>query len=215
MIFKHEPPNRSHHNKAMYCMMSDGHIYTLNHDLKRLEQKQDESDTYAPKVGETYYINEEAKPRQAKMLANIDDILQVIREMPKPEKKKDDKEEKQILTLIHKEDNLTDLLFQFVAAGYSPGVNFESGRITALKLELSKIFCIIQAQQLIKSAIDGVVVVDSEEVYNNMNLAMCTLNSKLFLKHHLSYHTVKDLEILDACRTKPICGNIPNILTRT
>ena len=122
------------------------------------------------------------------MITNIDEILQVIREMPKPvltskgrdqgETKKGEKEEKQILTLIHKEDNLTDLLFQFVAAGYSPGVNFESGRITALKLELSKIFCIIQAQQLIKSAIDGVVVVDSEEVYNNMNLAMCTLNSK-------------------------------------
>ena len=85
VIFKHEPPNRSHHNKAMYCMMSDGHIYTLNHDIKRLEQKQDESDKYTPKVRETYYINEEAKPRQAKMIAHIDEILQVIRAMPKPE----------------------------------------------------------------------------------------------------------------------------------
>ena len=81
--------------------------------------------------------------------------------MPKPE----DPKEKQVLTIIHKEDNLTDLLYQFVGAGYSPGVNFESGRITALKLELNKIFCIIQTQQLIKSAIDGVVAVDSEEVY--------------------------------------------------
>ena len=73
------------------------------------------------------------------MIANIDDILQVIREMPKPETKKGEKEEKQILTLFHKEDNLTNLLYEFVAAGYSPGVNFESGRITALKLELNKI----------------------------------------------------------------------------
>ncbi len=85
---------------------------------------------------------------------------------------------------------MTDLLYQFVGAGYSPGVNFESGRITALKLELNKIFCIIQAQ-----AIDGVVVVDTEEVYNNMNLSMCTLTSKLFLKSHLSYYTAKDLEV--------------------
>ena len=52
-------------------------------------------------------------------------------------------------------------------------MNFESGRITALKLDLNGIFCIIKTQQLIKSAIDGVVVVDTEEVYNNMNLAMC------------------------------------------
>ena len=182
MTFKYDPANRNHHNKPMYCMMTDGHIYTLNHDVKRLEQKQDEQDTYTPTVGEMYYINEEAKPRPAQMIANIDDILQVIRNMPQPE----DPKEKQILTLIHKEDNLTDLLYQFVGAGYSPGVNFESGRITALKLELNKIFCIIQAQQLVKSAIDGVVVVDTEEVYNNMNLAMCTLTSKLFLKSHFS-----------------------------
>ena len=112
------------------------------------------------------------------MIATIDDILQVVREMPAPE----DPKEKQVLTLIHKRDDLTDLLHQFVGAGYSPGVNFESGRITALKLELNKIFCIIQTQQLIKSAIDGVVVVDNEEVYNNMNQAMSTLSSSCFLK---------------------------------
>ena len=137
-------------------------------------------------------------------IANIDNILQVIREMPAPEGPK----EEQVLTLIHKEDNLTDLLYQFVGAGYSPGVNFESGRITALKLELNKIFCIIQTQQLIKSAIDGVVVVDSEDVYNNMNQAMSTLSSKLFPKSHLSFYTEKDSEVLDSYRTKPICGNL-------
>ena len=110
--------------------------------------------------------------------------------------------------MIHREDNLTDLLYQFVGAGYSPGVNFESGRINALKLELNKIFCIIQTRQLIKSAIDGVVVVDNEEVYNNMNQAMSTLSSKLFLKNHLSFYTEKDSEVLDSYRTKPICGNL-------
>ena len=66
-------------------MMTDGHVYTPNHDVKRSEQKQDEEDTHTPTVGETHYINEEAKPRPAKMIANIDDILQVIRNMPPPE----------------------------------------------------------------------------------------------------------------------------------
>jgi len=204
MVYKYEPPTPNRNNKVMYCMMTDGHIYTLNHDIKRLEQKEDESDHYAPTVCDTYYINDDAKPRKSKMIGNIDDILKVVREMPAPE----DPKEKQVLTLIHKEDNLTDLLYQFLDAGYAPGVNFESGRITALKLELNKIFCIIQAQQLIKSAIDGNVVVDNEEVYNNMNQAMSTLNSKLFLKSHLSFYTEKDSEVLDSYRTKPICGNL-------
>ena len=204
--FKYDPPNRNHHNKTMYCMMADGHIYTLNHDVKRLEQQQNEenADDYTPKVGDTYHTKEDAKPRQAKMITTIDDILQVVREMPKPE----DPTEKQVLTLIHKQDDLLALLDEFVKAGYSPGVCFDAGRVTALKLELNKIFCIIESQQLIKSAIDGAVVVDSEEVYNNMNQAMTALNSKLFLKSHMSYYTEKDLEVLDLYRTKPICGNL-------
>jgi hypothetical protein len=58
---------------------------------------------------------------------------------------------------------------------------------------------------LVKSAIDGVVVVDDEATYNNMNQAMRAMNSKLFLKRHLSYYTDKDLEIIDCYKTKPIC----------
>ncbi len=38
---------------------------------------------------------------------------------------------------MHKEDTLAKLLNQFVVAGYPPGVNFELGRITALKLEIN------------------------------------------------------------------------------
>jgi hypothetical protein len=101
------------------------------------------------------------------MIASIDDILEVLRDVPPPE----DDDKKQVVNLIHKEDDLVGLLFNFIQAGYSPGVNFESGRVTALKLEFNKIFCIIQTQQLIKSAIDGVVVINSEQVYNNMNQA--------------------------------------------
>ena len=86
------------------------------------------------------------------------------------------------MTLIHKGDNHTDLLYQFIGAGYSPGGNFGSGRITALKLELNKIFCFIQSQQLTKSAIDGIVVVDDEATHNKMSVAMSAMNSKLFLK---------------------------------
>jgi hypothetical protein len=33
-------------------------------------------------VGDTYHTKEDAKPRQAKMITTIDDILQVVREMP-------------------------------------------------------------------------------------------------------------------------------------
>ena len=34
------------------------------------------------------------------------------------------------------------------------------------------------------------------------------MNSKLFLRSHLSHYTEKDLEVLDTSCTKPICGNL-------
>ena len=67
-------------------------------------------------------------------------------------------------------------------------------------------FFSIETQQLIKYAIDGVVVVDDETTYNNMATAMSTLHSKLFIKSHKSYFTEDDLNILDEYRTKPIVG---------
>ncbi len=42
-----------------------------------------------------------------------------------------------MLTLIRKEGNLAKLLYPFAVADYSAGVNFESGRVAALKLELA------------------------------------------------------------------------------
>ena len=116
--------------------------------------------------------------------------------------------------MIHRDDDLTKLLHDLVQAGYSLGVNFEAGRVTALKMEFNHIFCIIETQPLVKSVIDGVVVIDREDVYNNMSQAMSALNSKLFLRSHLSHYTEKDLEVLDTYRAKPICGNLNSTAVR-
>ena len=41
LVFTYYPPIRNHHNKVLYCLMDSNHIYTLNHNIKRLEQVQD------------------------------------------------------------------------------------------------------------------------------------------------------------------------------
>lgn len=140
-------------------------------------------------VVENYLIRKDAEAKPARMIDNIDDILTIL-------KTGDDKE--QFVKLTHRKDDLTDLLYQSTDADYSPGVNFEAGRITALRLEFNKRFFLIETQQLIKSAIDWVVVVDDEATYNNMSQAMTILNNKLFLKSHLSHYTEQDIDILDA-----------------
>ena len=209
-VFAYDPPNRNHHNKAMYCMQADGHIYTLNWELDKLshqDQATEDTDHFKPKVGENYIIKEDAEPQPYRMINDLEDILEIIKGI-EPVLDEKGKPIRQVLRMIHREDDLLKLLYDLIGAGYSPGVNFESGRVTALKMEFNHIFCIIETQQLVKSAIDGVVVVESEDVYNNMSRAMTVLNSKLFLQSHLSHYTERDLEVLDSFRTKPICGTL-------
>ncbi len=76
------------------------------------------------------------------------------------------------------------------------------------KIVLKNVSFSIETQQLIKSAIDGIIVIDNEQTYTNMSKAMSTIHSKIFLKTHKSYFTEDDLLILNEYRTKPIVGNI-------
>ena len=71
-------------------------------------------------------------------------------------------EERKIITLIHRRDDLLELLHQARSAGYMPGINYEAGRLTALKLEFDGVFYIIQSQQVVKTAIVGVVAVSND-----------------------------------------------------
>ncbi len=50
---------------------------------KQYDPQDYDTDNYAP----VYYINEEAKPRQAKMITNVDDTLQVACDLPPWESK--------------------------------------------------------------------------------------------------------------------------------
>ena len=202
-VFKYDPPVRNHHNKAMYCMMANGHIYTLNHNIKRLEQKQDsECEDIKPlTTNSDYMVREDSKAAQAKMIDGIDDIVTIAKTIEIDDSFK-------LVNLIHRKDNLVKLLNDLREAGYNPGINFEAGKLTALKLSLNGIFFIIQTQQLIKSAIDGVVVVEDEATYNAMNQAMTSFNHKIFMNGHKSFYTELDLDVLDEYRTRPIVGNI-------
>ena len=82
LVHRYESSVRNTNNKVTHCLMTDGHIYTLNHDTKRLDQMEDKSDSYTPQVGDTYYIKDDAKPRASRMISNVDDLLRVLATYP-------------------------------------------------------------------------------------------------------------------------------------
>jgi hypothetical protein len=130
--------------------MDYDHIYTLNHDLKRLEQKQDDDDDefvlYASSDYRVKKEDEEDKPIHYRMINNIDDIIRIRRE--------NEYTEKDLVYLIHREDDIQKLLFELDDAGFSePGIKYETGRIVNIILNINKTCFIIKTQQLCTSSI--------------------------------------------------------------
>ena len=100
LVYKYEPARRNHHIKTFYAMVKNNHIYTLNHDLNSIQQKQ--MDTTMPKVKAStdYYLNEREEPPQFKMIENLDDIMKI---------KVDDKTKE--IYIVPEHNNMHELFF--------------------------------------------------------------------------------------------------------
>ena len=68
VIYIFEPEKGNHHIKAFYAMVNNNHIYTLNYDLSKIQQKQLITKLPTIKAHTDYYINEREEPPQYKMI---------------------------------------------------------------------------------------------------------------------------------------------------
>ena len=71
-------------------MTKGDHIYTLNYNIKSLEQKQNEEDDseYIVKASSDYRVGKDDDPiNYYKMVDTVDDILRIIKEIQTDENK--------------------------------------------------------------------------------------------------------------------------------
>lgn len=204
VIYKYDPEKRNRHHKAMYCMVKGNHIYTLNCDIKSLEQNQDK-EAVVVRASSECITYEDATPNQCKMISNINDIIKIAQDF--------ESEEKSIVNLIHQNDDLVEIFYELKNVGYEPKTTYECGRLTRLIVKVNSIVFIIRTQQLITSSIDGEVCVSSEDVYNNMESAMVSFKKQLFKKEHKSYLTELDIILLNEYRTVANYGILKTINT--
>jgi hypothetical protein len=209
-------------------MIKDNHVYTLNNNLKSLEQKKGDVDSPDVKTKKTkkikkrgdvdlpvvktssnFYINNNSKAYDVfKMIDSIDDILDVVR--ANAEVLKNDVDEK-VFYLIHKNDDLTELLYQLQDVGYGPRIQYQCGKLTKLFMTLNKnIRVVIKTQQLVPDSLDGDVCVSNVDVYNKMNNAMNNFYHSVFIEKFKSYYNNEDIDILDEYRTTPLIGYFDN-----
>ena len=202
LLCRHDPETKNHHNKTMFCMVKGNHVYTLNYDLKTLDQKLNAKPEFCVKATSDYFLREEKETPYYKMIAHVDDLLSMIKNTMK---EVEEKKEKVVLNLIYLGDRLTELLYQIKNAGYDPAIKYDGGKLTQIGLTLGhgkqQIIVLIKTQQLAPSENDGECNVPTAEIYNSMATAMNKFHGSLFKQQHMSYYSKQDVDILDEYRT--------------
>ena len=195
LIFKYDPEVPNFNQHPMYCMTDGNHIYVLNHDLDKLAQKlDDDEEEYRVYASPDYRVDEEKEAARYRMIESVDDILLILRTA-------EEDEVSELVYLVHKYDDLEEMLWQMRDAGYTPQPKYQAGKISHLVMTFNKTTFILKGQQLAPTGIDGTVEVAQEDTYNRMNEAMTAFNNRLFRLEHKSFYTQEDVDILDEYRT--------------
>jgi len=102
-------------------MMNDNHIYTINQNALSLQHvsKDEEPNEYLVYASNDYHIKEKEAIDNS-MIDTIDDILEIAKVTASDTPTR---------FLIHKSNNLIDLLYDCIAAGYKPGIGFTRGNV--------------------------------------------------------------------------------------
>ena len=216
LIFQYFPPHhdKGHRKRIFTAIIKNNHIYPINANQDRLCQLNGERaiDFTASK---NFYITDKTEPPKYKMFSHIDELLKLT-----------DQDE---YYLIHKGNNLTEVLYQFKKVGYEPYIRYRAGGISELRIKFTyksadtrkiirrkaqpyniptktlekdkTITYIISTQDLSKDTLERDIDADTEDKYNRIAEAMFIFNKKLFSSSHMSQYDDVDIEILDECRT--------------
>ena len=159
------------------AIIKNNHVYPINANQDRLCQLKGEKDISA-RASSNFYITDRTEPPKFKMFSHIDELLKMT--------------EHEEYNLIHKDNNLKEVLFQFKNVGYEPMVKYQGNRIVELRARYTEKKTrkvrtyIIKTQDLSREIIERDVYADTEETYNRIVEAMFDFNSKVFSESHKS-----------------------------
>ena len=217
LIFQYFPLNytKGHSKRIFTALIKNNHIYPINANQDRLSQVDAKEKCLDIKVSKNFYITDKTAPPKYKMFSHIDELLKLT-----------DQDE---YYLVHKDNNLMEVLYQFKKVGYEPYIRYRAGKISDLKIKFTyksadtkkiirrraqpyniptktlekdrTVNYIISTQDLSKDTLERDIDADTEEKYNRIVEAMFNFNKKLFSSSHMSQYDEVDIEILDECRT--------------
>ena len=216
MIFQYIPDGYKHNRKRIFtALIKNNHIYPINGNQDRLFQLDGKKKRIDIKASKIFFITDRTEPPKYKMFSHIDELLKLT-----------DQDE---YYLVHKDNNLTEVLYQFKKVGYEPYIRYRAGQISELKIKFTyksadtkkiirrrmqpyniatqtlekdrTITYTVSTQDLSKDTIERDISTNMEDKYNRIVEAMFNFNKKLFSSSHMSQYDDVDIEILDECRT--------------
>ena len=217
LIFQYFPPNhdKGHRKRIFTALIKNNHIYPINGNQDRLFQLEGGKKSLDIKASKFFFITDRTEPPKYKMFSHIDELLKLT-----------DKDE---YYLVHKDNNLTEVLYQFKKVGYEPYIRYRAGQISELKIKFTyksadtrkiirrktqpyniatqtlekdkTITYTVSTQDLSKDTIERDISTNTEDKYNRIVEAMFNFHKKLFSSSHMSQYDDVDIEILDECRT--------------
>ena len=216
LIFQYIPDGYKHNKKRIFtALLKNNHIYPINGNQDRLFQLEGGKKSLDIKASKNFYITDKTEPPKYKMFSHIDELLKLT-----------DQDE---YYLVHKDNNLTEVLYQFKKVGYEPYIRYRAGQISELKIKFTyksadtrkiirrktqpyniptqtlekdkTITYTVSTQDLSKDTIERDISTNMEDKYNRIVEAMFNFNKKLFSSSHMSQYDDVDIEILDECRT--------------
>ena len=193
LIFEYMPDKRKHDGKRIFtALIKNNHIYPINANQDRLCHLNGEA-SLDFKASKNFYITDMTEPPKYKMFSHINELLKLT--------------EHDEYYLIHKENNMIDVLYQLKKVGYEPYIRYKAGRISDLRIKFrykklnKSVVYNVSTQDLSKDTLERDIDADTEEKYNRIAEAMFNFNKKLFSSSHMSQYDDVDIEILDECRT--------------
>lgn len=205
IIYQYDPLNFNRHVQPFCCMIKNGHIYVLNHNLPSLV-KMREKEVDIVKASSNYYIPLKQEIPHHEMISHVDDLIVILK------RHFDYDLDIKIYTLILKDISMPNILFDIYEAGYECDIIYKNGGISSIKLILENVSFIIIMQKMVQYSIKDNVYMDNIEDYDKCSLLLDTMKESVFTKENLSYYSKIDIMILDEYRTTAPLGKINEIL---
>ena len=122
LIFQFIPSNygNGHRKRIFTALIKNNHIYPINANQDRLSHLNGEV-SLDFSASKNFYLTDRTEPPKYKMFSHIDELLKLT-----------DEDE---YYLIHKNNDMIDVLYQFKKAGYEPHNRYKVGRISDLRIK--------------------------------------------------------------------------------